>query len=253
MLSSNDRIARGFCWQYRSREGNNMSHSYARRLKMACLECGRDFSADVYIIVDTAERPDLLEKIRSGTLHEIPCSHCGHRGPVEVPLLVFRPDHKLHLVFAFAAGMDAEWNQQQAKELIGQLRKSLGRAWRDEWVREGLQAVQDPSNLPAALSDDPQTAIREAAQEQERKAARMKREDPERYYLTLFNAFVSAQDISRKRAIVQRYPDLLCDEAQDILQARMAKAVEDRNTTAAAAFSQNLLLLAMWRGEFEHS
>ena len=147
-----------------------MSHSYARQLKMTCLECGKSFSADVYMIVDVAERPDLLEMIRNESLHRVPCSYCGHRGPVDVPLLIFRPNQEPHLLFALAAGMGVEWNQEQAQELVGRLRKSLGRGWRDEWVRKNnLQSIQNRSMLPAALSDDSQAAMQEKAKQQARK------------------------------------------------------------------------------------
>ena len=43
----------------------------------------------------------------------------------------------------------------------------------------------------------------------------MKAKDPERYYDVLLNAFVGAQAESRKREIVQSYPDLLSKEARD--------------------------------------
>ena len=36
-----------------------MPHSYAETLTLACAACGRDFDADLWLIVDMAERPDL--------------------------------------------------------------------------------------------------------------------------------------------------------------------------------------------------
>jgi hypothetical protein len=79
----------------------------------------------------------------------------------------------------------------------------------------------------------------------------MKAQDPKRYYVTLLNAFVSAQDVTRKRQIVDSYPDLLSKEARDALNERMAEALREGNHGAAAAYSQNLILLDMWGGELQ--
>ncbi|MGB9872982.1 MAG: CpXC domain-containing protein, partial [Anaerolineae bacterium] len=68
-----------------------MTHSFAQPASLTCPRCGQTFSAEVWLIVDAAERPDLLERLRDGTLHDVTCPHCGHSGQVDAPLLVFRP------------------------------------------------------------------------------------------------------------------------------------------------------------------
>ena len=37
-----------------------MPHSYAETLTLTCANCGRDFDAEFWLIVDAAERPDVL-------------------------------------------------------------------------------------------------------------------------------------------------------------------------------------------------
>jgi predicted RNA-binding Zn-ribbon protein involved in translation (DUF1610 family) len=59
-----------------------MPHSFSQTASLTCPQCGRAFSAEVWLIVDADERPDLLARIRAGTLHDLTCPHCGHQGNV---------------------------------------------------------------------------------------------------------------------------------------------------------------------------
>ncbi|MCX7856021.1 MAG: CpXC domain-containing protein, partial [Anaerolineae bacterium] len=68
-----------------------MSHSYAEKVTLSCPNCGQAFQADLWLIVDAGERPDLVERIRQGTLHTFTCPHCGNTGEVDAPLLLFGP------------------------------------------------------------------------------------------------------------------------------------------------------------------
>ena len=141
-----------------------MTHSFAQEAELTCPQCGQTFSADVWLIVDAAERPDLLERARAGTLHDLPCPHCGHRGAVDVPLLILRPGQEPSLLFSPAQGTTAEQDREQAAGLVGALRERLGDAWQEEWVRQGLPGVQRPM-LPAALSEDPEAALQQMAEQ----------------------------------------------------------------------------------------
>ncbi len=68
-----------------------MPHSFSQTASLTCPQCGRAFSAEVWLIVDADERPDLAERIRAGTLHDVTCPHCGHQGQVDAPLLLLTP------------------------------------------------------------------------------------------------------------------------------------------------------------------
>lgn len=228
-----------------------MSHSFAQQLEIDCLECGMNFLADVYMIVDVVERPDLLEMMRNGTLHQVSCPQCGHLILLEVPFLMFHPDEVPHMVVIRAAGTGREWNKQQGLGFVRRLKESAGVGWRDEWFNGGLGSMRDQAMLAAWLSGESETAMQKLPEQQALEAARMKTEDPERYYQNLFYALVNAQDIDWKREIMENNPDLLSDEAQKVLQAQMATKVELKNPNALAVYSQNLILLAAWRGEFD--
>ena len=85
-----------------------MPNSDAHKTQLECPDCGQTFDAEIWQIVDTAERPDLVEKIREGTLHTIPCTNCDHVGAVDVPLLLYRPEEVPHLLFSPAQGTSQE-------------------------------------------------------------------------------------------------------------------------------------------------
>lgn len=66
--------------------------SYAQTQPLVCPACGRRFDLAVWLIVDTAERPDLVARIRDGTIHAVVCPGCGAElGHADAPLLVYTP------------------------------------------------------------------------------------------------------------------------------------------------------------------
>ncbi|HNS03758.1 MAG TPA: CpXC domain-containing protein, partial [Anaerolineae bacterium] len=68
-----------------------MPHSYAETLTLTCANCGRDFDAEFWLIVDIVERPDLLARILADDLHDAQCPHCAAPGHMDAPLLLFNP------------------------------------------------------------------------------------------------------------------------------------------------------------------
>ncbi|PWH13012.1 MAG: hypothetical protein DDG60_11390, partial [Anaerolineae bacterium] len=74
-----------------------MSHSLSQPTSLTCPRCSATVQAEVWLIVDAAERPDLLEKAKEGRLHEIACPQCGPLGQVDAPLLLYFPNTPLPL------------------------------------------------------------------------------------------------------------------------------------------------------------
>lgn len=149
------------------------THSHAEPAGLACRACGGPIEADVWVIVDTAERPDLLARLRDGTLHDLTCLHCGHAATVNAPLLILRPGAEPALLFSPAGGAsvaaaasvaDAQRkrDEEQAAALVGILREHMGADWREAWLAHGLTGAARAA-LPALLADDPATAARLAA------------------------------------------------------------------------------------------
>lgn len=135
----------------------NNPHSHAEPVSLPCRACGAAVSGEVWIIVDTTERPDLLARLRAGALHDLACPDCGHTATVNAPLLLLRPDAEPALLFSPAAGGTPAQDEEQAIALAGMLREHMGKAWREEWLARGLTGVAREA-LPTLLADDPAVA-----------------------------------------------------------------------------------------------
>lgn len=133
-------------------------HSHAEPAALPCRVCGEVFESDIWIIVDILERPDLHDKLRASTLHQLTCPACGHADIVNAPLLVFRPEAEPVLLFAPAQGGTQAQDEEQAQALVGIFREGMGGDWRDEWLGRGLTGVPREA-LPLLMSDDPATAV----------------------------------------------------------------------------------------------
>ena len=136
-----------------------MPHSLVQQAGLSCSRCGRLFIADIWLIVDAGERPDLFGHILAGTLHNLPCPHCGHVRQVDAPVLLYRPGEIPPLIFSSARGTTEEQDQEQAEGLLGYLYQALGTSWWDEWL--DAMPIIPRDFLPAALSDEPEADMRQ--------------------------------------------------------------------------------------------
>ncbi len=127
-----------------------MPHSFQETAELDCPRCGTRIRAELWLIVDAAERPDLLEQVRQGRLHELTCPNCGPVGQADAPLLLYTPSPSKGegrggglppFLFSPAQSTTAEQDQEHARALLTRLRASLGPAWQDEWLAQGLPAL----------------------------------------------------------------------------------------------------------------
>ena len=109
-----------------------MPHSFADQPTLTCPQCGASFTPDVWLIIDTAERPDLLALTRAGSIHRLVCPG-GHAGEVDAPLLLYRPGETPPLLFVTAARTTVDQDRAMADNLLGLLAERVGEAWQAEW------------------------------------------------------------------------------------------------------------------------
>jgi hypothetical protein len=101
-----------------------MTVSFAENAPLTCPACGRQFTGEVWMLVDAAERPDLVEELRGERLNLVECPHCSHHGPAGAPLLLHDgPGRRVY----FAAPADAAEHEvrEQAQSLLYVLVGSL--------------------------------------------------------------------------------------------------------------------------------
>ena len=229
-----------------------MPVSYAQTAELTCPECRASFSAAVWLIVDAAERPDLMERLREGKLHQVTCPN-GHTHTVDAPFIIYRPGETPPLLFSPAQGATQEQDREHAGGLLGLLRERLGAAWQDEWLEE-LPAVPRAA-LPLALAEGLEAAQQKLAQDTTAELDRLRQENPEAYrrleeeaqqaieaasLVRALQEFVQADTWSASQRVVEEHPELLAAEAEALLE---------RLTEAAHAQAAERAVLAL--GEYQ--
>lgn len=235
--------------------------SYAQTQPITCSSCGRVFDFTVWLIVDTVARPDLLARIRKGTLHDVTCPHCrADLGRVEAPLLVYTPSapakkagKKRHaeLLFSPTRGSTTDQHQSQAVALLTLLRTRPGVVWRDEWKRK--LAVVPRELLSIALASDPKAALQETLTDLRALVARLRQEDPVAYSLledealkavtkllttdpisAAILALLQADSLAALLRVARDHPVILTPEAE----ARISEGVQRTRHTESEIMTQ---------------
>jgi hypothetical protein len=93
-----------------------MERSFAQAIDLTCVGCGQTFTSDIWLIVDAAERPDLVARIADESLNVVVCPHCGTPHPVEAPLL-FHDRAAQTLIFTPQEHRTTAESQEAAQQL----------------------------------------------------------------------------------------------------------------------------------------
>ncbi len=88
---------------------------------LRCPTCEQPFQADVWLVVDRAERPDLVHLLMDGELNVARCPHCGAEGGINHPLL-FNDPARRQVTCAIPLSVQG---QDAAREVIGDLLHGL--------------------------------------------------------------------------------------------------------------------------------
>ncbi len=103
-----------------------MAHSFAQSPSLQCPQCGAAFDPEIWLIIDAAERPELLARAADGSIHAVACPN-GHAGEVDAPLLLYRPGETPPLVFSPAQQTTAEQDREIAGGIGGPTAPIAGR------------------------------------------------------------------------------------------------------------------------------
>ena len=113
-----------------------LSHSYRSDPLLVCEGCGESYRADIWLVVDVDERPDLVERICEGMIQTGVCPTCGERQVVDMGLLVFRPHAEPVFLFSPAEATTPEEDQDQARGLLNLLYQTMKDEWQDAWLTD---------------------------------------------------------------------------------------------------------------------
>jgi hypothetical protein len=126
-----------------------MPISYSENTSLTCPACGQDFAAEIWMLVDAAERPDLAEALREGTLNMVACPHCDYSGPAGAPLLFHDPANRRVYFAAPSDAAEHEW-REQAQSLLYVLVGSLPEAERHAYLGD-VQVEQEVEGVRRAV------------------------------------------------------------------------------------------------------
>lgn len=105
-------------------------------LTTKCDKCQHDIDFILWVIVDGEKRPDLLQQITDGILHDPKCPNCDYINHLEADLLLFRPTKEPVLFFSPARGRNSEEQMKVGRSFLSKLKDQLGAAWNNEWYEK---------------------------------------------------------------------------------------------------------------------
>lgn len=128
-----------------------MAVSYSISVNLKCPRCRTTFDAEIWLIVDAAERPDLWARCRDGSIHTLSCSN-GHKLSENAPLLLHDPTKK-RLVFVPKQGTTSQEDIEEGELLVDRLQNSLLAGFSEDYLtRVDIEAYRV---LPLVLRGKP--------------------------------------------------------------------------------------------------
>lgn len=195
-----------------------MAISQTEQIDLTCPACGTRFAADVWTLVDAAERPDLAQALRDETLDAVACPACGERVIAQAPLLLHDPANR-RVYFAVPGGTDEHAWRQQAQELLYALVAAIPEEQRQPYLGD-VQVEHEVAGVRRALlrrergrksAPPSRTAAEAPAREPAPPPAHPPAAAPDESLLEAVRALLAADSESDFRAIVAANPELLAD------------------------------------------
>ena len=114
--------------------------SFSPDLPAQCTACGESFYPELYVIVHTSERPDLVELIKRDIIHCAICPRCNVIMTFGMPLLIYRPDETVRVIYSPVPGASEAQRDQHEDMLFHTFRERLGESWEDSLTKHIYQA-----------------------------------------------------------------------------------------------------------------
>jgi hypothetical protein len=185
-------------------------------------------SAEVWLVVDRQERPDLVRLILDGELNVARCPHCGAEGGINHPLLFHDGERKQVLV---AMPLTVQ-GPEAARELVGELLKHLLETMAAEERQPYLGEVEMVPELDGLRSLLIEQALAEDADVQDQLVA-----------LAVQDLLNVGNEPEFQRVIAEHRVLLLNDRAQEALDQifKSARRAQDRDLQRRAQEAKAVL------------
>ena len=161
-----------------------MPISQTEQIHLACPACGAGFEADVWTLVDAAERPDLSQALRDDALDVVACPSCGHRMAAGAPLLFHEPAGR-RVYFAVPPGADEHAWRERAQQLLYALVAAIPEEQRLPYLGD-VQVEHEVAGVRRALlrRERRRSSARETGGQADKQAGAAELLAPGRYRLT---------------------------------------------------------------------
>lgn len=236
-----------------------MPISRAEQISYTCAACASTVWAEVWTLVDAAERADLAQALAAGALNMVSCSHCGDQMQLNVPLLFHDPVNS-RVYFAVPPYTDQHRWREQAQTLLYELVASLPEDARrpylgDVQVEHELDGVRRavqrhtryrrgrvPAQTQSTNSQPEVVAVPERATSPEQQHS-APGHPPSSLLFEAAHALLRANDIAEVKAATIAYPLLLSDAGDQLLRqwADDAAGQGDRELVTALQEMRRLL------------
>src|SRR5437870_4635916 len=126
-----------------------MPISQSDYIGLTCPACGTRFEADAWTLIDAAERSDLAQELRDGSLNMVTCPKCGVQTTAGAALLFHDPAGR-RVYFAVPPNVGEHIWRERAQELLYQLVGSLPEDERRPYLGD-VQVEQELDGVRRAL------------------------------------------------------------------------------------------------------
>jgi hypothetical protein len=126
-----------------------MPISYSEYVDITCASCGTSFEADAWTLIDAAERSDLAQALRDGTLNLAVCPKCSAETAAGAALLLHDPAAR-RVYFAVPPDVGEHIWRERAQELMYMLVASLPEDQRRPYLGD-VQVEQELDGVRRAL------------------------------------------------------------------------------------------------------
>ncbi|MBV9787733.1 MAG: hypothetical protein JOZ51_06155 [Chloroflexi bacterium] len=205
-----------------------MTRSHNQTADLNCPSCGQPFSAEVWLIVDRQERPDLVGLILDGELNVARCPHCGAEGGINHPLLFHDGQRQQVLVAMPLTVQGPEAARELVGELLTRLLEAMTEAERQPYLGE-IEMVPELDGLRSLLIEQ---ALAEDANVEDQLVA-----------LAVQDLLNVGNEPEFQRVIAEHRALLLNDRAQEALDQifKSARRAQDRDLQRRAQEAKAVL------------
>jgi hypothetical protein len=234
-----------------------MPISQSDYIGLTCPACGAQFETDAWALVDAAERSDLAQALRDGSLNMATCPKCGVQTAAGVALLFHDPAGR-RVYFAVPPDLGEHVWRERAQELLYQLVGSLPEDERRPYLGD-VQVEQELDGVRRALlRHDRRRGTREQGtgnREQRSVAAVLPSPTPNSQLPTpnsallidALRALLAVDSDSEFDAIVAGNPALLDDDADRVVRELADLSYADGERDVAAALRELRIVLTRRR------